>query len=420
MSSRGLTMGKKGMSTSKSLIGISLFIIGFVSLIVYLVPVLFPVKYVSKQESNEAAIKQASIVVASTTSPVRIVKHLKPPVPLKAIYMTSWVAGSPSIREGLIKLIDETEINAVVIDIKDYTGRISFLTDDPEINETGAPHRRIGDIEALIDLLHEKNIYVIGRISVFQDSHMVALHPEWAVKRTSDGGVWKDYKGISWIDVSAKPFWDYILDVSKYSFYEAGFDELNFDYIRFPSDGNMKDIAYPFTGTLKKPEALKNFFAYLHENLKPATTTQDTRGKEYPIMSADLFGMTTTNKDDLNIGQVLENTFPYFDYVAPMVYPSHYPTNFNGYSNPSAMPYEVIEYSMSRAVDRAIAASTTPAKLRPWLQDFSIGTTRYTPEMVRAQIQATYDVGLDSWMLWNAANKYSASALEKEFSTSSY
>jgi hypothetical protein len=117
---------------------------------------------------------------------------------------------------------------------------------------------------------------------------------------------------------------------------------------------------------------------------------------------------------------VMERAFPYFDYIAPMVYPSHYPANFNGYANPSARPYDVIHFSMSRAVARAIAASTTPAKLRPWLQDFSIGTTKYTPDMVRAQIQATYDVGLDSWMIWSAANRYSIPAYEKELSTVSY
>lgn len=407
MLNRDDKMTNRGERTTGWLVGSSLFIIAFVSLVVHLVPIIFPVKYVSEPAKAQDA---TTIQTPVETPPARVVTHIKTPVPLKAIYMTSWVAGTPSIREGLVKLMDETEINAVIIDIKDYSGRISFLTEDEEINKTGSPERRIADIKEFVDRLHSKNIYVIGRISVFQDSHMVKLHPEWAVKRSSDGGVWKDHKGISWIDVSAEPFWNYILKIANYSYYEVGFDELNFDYIRFPSDGNMKDIAYPFSGTLSKPQALENFFAYLHSHLKQGTESGDS----IPVMSADLFGMTTTNKDDLNIGQVLERAFPYFDYIAPMVYPSHYPANFNGYPNPSAEPYKVIQFSMSRAVDRAIAASTTPAKLRPWLQDFSIGTTHYTPQMVRDQIQATYDVGLDSWMLWSASNKYSVSALEKE------
>ncbi|MEK9201846.1 MAG: putative glycoside hydrolase, partial [Patescibacteria group bacterium] len=128
------------------------------------------------------------------------------------------------------------------------------------------------------------------------------------------------------------------------------------------------------------------------------------------VISADLFGMTTTNTDDLNIGQVLERTLPYFDYIAPMVYPSHYPKTFLGFSNPAEKPYEVIKYSLDSAVTRA---STTPQKIRPWLQDFDLGAV-YTKEMVRAQIQATYDAGLTSWMLWDAANTYTRGALLPE------
>lgn len=400
-----------------------LFVALFVFLVgatLYLYPIFFPVKYIS-----DAGV--AKDVVATPVEeviplpPKRIVRHFTTPKPLKAIYMTSWVAGRSDLRSNLVKLIDETELNAVVIDIKDYSGKVSFYTDNAVINSEEASERRIADIKEFIDLLHEKNIYVIGRISVFQDSHMVARHPEWAVKRSSDGGVWKDYKGISWIEAGAEPFWEYILEISKYSYYEIGFDELNFDYIRFPSDGNMKDIAYAYSAGRTKAQVLKDFFVYLHTNLKndtsmyalSTTTELATTTPHIPILSADLFGMTTSNTDDLNIGQLLENALPYFDYIAPMVYPSHYPTNFIGLTNPSAHPYEVIKFAMGKAVERTVAASTTPDKMRPWLQDFSIGKTHYTPQMVREQIQATYDVGLDSWMLWSASNRYSTEALIK-------
>ena len=130
-------------------------------------------------------------------------------------------------------------------------------------------------------------------------------------------------------------------------------------------------------------------------------------------LSIDLFGMTTTNTDDLNIGQNLENALKYFDYVSPMVYPSHYPKGFNGYANPAAKPYEIVKFSMNSAVERAVKASTTPLKLRPWLQDFNLGAT-YDAPMVRAQIQATYDSHLNSWMLWNASNRYTIKALDKQ------
>jgi hypothetical protein len=325
--------------------------------------------------------------------------HLPTPKPLKAVYMSSWVAGTRDFRSRLIKLIDETEINAIVIDIKDYSGKISFEVNDPKLAKFGSVEKRIDDLRPFLEELHRKNIYVIGRIAVFQDPYMVNKQPELAVKRASDGGVWKDRKGISWIDPGSKEYWDYIVLIGKES-YAAGFDELNFDYIRFPSDGNMKDISYPSSGLRVKREVMREFFKHLHQAFKGSGA----------LISADLFGMTMTNTDDLNIGQVLEDALPYFDYIAPMVYPSHYPPGYHGYKNPAAMPYEVIKYNMDTGVARTKVASTTPNKLRPWLQDFDLGAT-YTAAMVRAQIQATNDAGLSSWMLWDPSNKYTPAAL---------
>jgi len=353
------------------------------------------------------------------------VTHIKTPEPLKAIYMTSCVASTPSWRGKMAKLVEDTELNAMIIDIKDYSGTISIQTENPIFKENGGKGCRVSDMRQFIVELHGKGIYVIGRVTVFQDPYYTKIYPEQAVKRLSDGGVWKDRKGLSFVDVGAKPYWDYIVALSKES-YDMGFDEINFDYIRFPSDGDMKDINFTLSGGHTKAEALKNFFVYLRDQLKPTGM----------VMSADLFGMTTTNTDDLNIGQVLENTLPYFDYVAPMVYPSHYPPKFNGWADPNKHPYDIVKFSMSRAVERAEATTTTifidgesrigtttPAvytkpsfdrkKLRPWLQDFSYPVT-YTPEMVKTQIQATYDSGLTSWMLWDPGNKYTASILQKE------
>jgi len=167
---------------------------------------------------------------------------------------------------------------------------------------------------------------------------------------------------------------------------------INFDYIRFPSDGNMKDIAYTWSGTRNKSEVLENFFEYLYKNLKPIGA----------VLSADLFGMTSTNTDDLNIGQQLEKTLPYFDFVCPMVYPSHFPATWGGYKNPAENPYGVVKTSMGKAVERLIAIGEDPLKLRPWLQDFDLGAD-YTKELVLDQIKATYDVGLNSWIFWNAS-----------------
>ncbi len=366
-----------------------------------------PPNYVTYEVQEIATTTPVVAAVAESLPKPFVVTHIKTPEAVKAIYMTGWVGGSEKLRSKLIKLIDDTELNSIVIDIKDYTGKISFHVENPELKAFGSGENRIPDIKELIGRLHDKGVYVIGRISTFQDSYLVKTHPEYAVK-TKEGTVWKDYKGVSWLDAGAKPVWDYIASIGDEA-YSVGFDELNFDYIRFPSDGNMKDIAYTYSEGRIKSDVLKDFFAFLDENF---------HAKNIPI-SADLFGMTTSNKDDLGIGQLLENALAHFDYVAPMVYPSHYPANFNGMKNPSTKPYETIQFAMSRGVERAIAASTTPSKLRPWLQDFSIRGTDYTPEMIRLEKKATYDVGLNSWMMWNASNNYTASALDGSEMTNS-
>jgi len=331
--------------------------------------------------------------------------HITTPHSVKALYMTSWVAGTPRIRAHVVKLLKDTEANAVVIDIKDDTGHIAYLPYDPELLKIGSGEERIKDIREFIESLHRDGVYVIGRIATFQDPFMAKHRPDLAVRRSSDGEVWKDRKGISWIDAGASEHWEYIAKIGLDAYKYQGFDEINFDYIRFPSDGNMLDIDYRFYDAKKltKPEQMGRFFSYIHDRFLDSGAT----------ISADLFGMTTTNTDDLGIGQVLEVALPYFDYVCPMVYPSHYPPTWSGYKNPAANPYEVIKISMGGGVLRAKMASTSPLKLRPWLQDFDMGAT-YTAEMVRAQMKATYDVGLTSWFLWDPRNEYTDGALLPE------
>lgn len=356
----------------------------------------------------------ANTLVAAQES----ITHIPTPVPLKAIYMTQCVVGTPSFRDELVKLVDETELNAIVIDIKDYSGGIAFVADNPALAPYVSDTCGANDMKEFVEMLHDKGIYVVGRITVFQDPLYTKAHPELAVKKESDTlAVWKDHKGLSFIDVGAKPFWEYIVTLSKES-YALGFDELNFDYIRFPSDGNMKDIWYSWSNGKEKQAALEEFFKYLHDELKPTGA----------VLSADLFGMTATNEDDLNIGQVLERALPYFDYISPMVYPSHYPSGFHGYANVNEHAYDIVHYSMSEAARRTVATTTpigsfaysrigtsTPTvyakpsysryKMRPWLQSFDYPVT-YTPDMVAAQIRANQDAGLDSFMFWDPANTY--------------
>lgn len=366
--------------------------------------------------SHYAATESALVVESVATSsapkiPVFVPSYVSTPDPVKAIYMTSWVAGTPSLRNNLVKLIDETEINSIVIDIKDYSGRVVFsLADNPELKAFGSEEIRVADMRDFIESLHKKGIYVIGRVAVFQDAYFVKHRPDLAVKNSAGTDVWKDRKGISWVDVGSREYWDYIIQIAEAS-HKIGFDEINFDYIRFPSDGNMQDISFPQSSTTPKAIALKGFFQYLHEHLEGSGLKT----------SADLFGMTTTAQDDMGIGQLLENALLYFDYVMPMVYPSHYPATFMGYANPAKYPYEVIQYAMKSAVDRSVALASTTGqsqieyknKLRPWLQDFDLGAD-YGPAEVRAQIKATNDVGLTSWALWSASNKYTKGALNVE------
>lgn len=332
------------------------------------------------------------------------VTHVATPEPLKGIYITSWIAGTKLLRDKVVDVIDATGVNAVVIDIKDATGHIAFPVTDPELKKYGSDSARITDINEFIAELHERGVYVIGRIAVFQDPLFAEKYPTLAVKRADKLTQWKDHKGIGWMDAGAKKAWDYTIAIAKES-YAHGFDELNFDYVRFPSDGNMKDIYFPYSEGKVKADVLETFFAYLHQRLSGTGI----------VTSADLFGMTTTNKGDLNIGQVLGRALPYFDYIMPMVYPSHYPVGFLNLKNPAAEPYQVVKYSMDGAVAKkalaVAAASTTPmAGLRPWLQDFDLGA-EYTAEMVQAQMKAVYDAGLTSWILWDPKVRYTKGAL---------
>lgn len=358
------------------------------------------------------------------------VTHLETPSPLKAVYMTSCIASGKRLRASLVDLVDRTELNAIVIDIKDYSGYVAIETGDPRfpLNVKGCT---MPDIKEFIAELHERDIYVIGRVTVMQDSVYTKSHPDAAVKRKSDGGTWHDRKGLAFVDPGATEYWKHMVDLGEIS-YELGFDEINYDYIRYPSDGNMADAYFARTGSTTKVVMMDRFFAYLGKEM---------RERKIPI-SADLFGMTTTNTDDLGIGQSLESALLHFDYVAPMVYPSHYPPNYNGWPNPNYVPGPIVKFAMTRAVERAhtlerkesgydnvtiatSTASTTPSrppfvptgkyakKLRPWLQDFDYGKD-YAAEDVRAQIKATYDSGLDSWMIWDPRNIYTESAYLKE------
>jgi len=410
---------------------------------------------ISGETPVEQHTEEGVLVVAQTQKAPEILEekiqlpsYVPTPSAVKAIYMSQCVVGTPSFRDDLVELVEQTELNSIVIDIKDYTGGIAFPATDPLLVDHVSSQCGARDMKDFIAHLHEKNIYVIGRITVFQDPQYAVQHPELAVQfDDARGKVWKDNKGLSFIDVGAEPFWEYIVALSR----EArafGFDELNYDYVRYPSDGPVSNMYLPWTKEQEKADVLETFFAYLHEHVQDEQGYPEGMGA--PATSVDLFGMTTTATNDMNIGQVFERALPHFDYIAPMVYPSHYPNGFNGWANPNTVPYEILHYVLGSAVARAVstesevpflgaeeivttttvppetegAATTTRSVdtgrykkpvydanvVRPWIQDFDYGG-EYGPKEVRAQIQAAYDVGLHSWMLWAPSNRYTRGAL---------
>jgi len=385
----------------RSLLGVAL-----VGALIFILTAVFNVSAVSYEKGsidNQDDVERALLVDEIQVEEPFVVTHLQTPESVKAVYMSSWVAATPSIRDKIINLVDDTEINAVVIDIKDSTGKVSFLVDDETVNQYGSTEDRIKNIQEFIQKLHDKNIYVIGRISVFQDPYLSPLHPELAIKKKSDGTVWKDKKGLSFLDPSNQDVWKYIVAIAHEG-YRLGFDEINFDYIRFPSDGNIVDIVYGLDDTSSRADVIESFFKYLHTEL----ITTETK---IP-MSADLFGMVTTVNDDLGIGQVLERALPYFDAIAPMIYPSHYPKNWNNFANPADHPYDVITLAMQEGIGKAAVVGFDQTSFRPWIQDFNLGAT-YTADMVKAQIQALEDLDIDSWMVWDPANTYTESAFRE-------
>ncbi len=410
--------------------------------------------YYDVSEAEESDVSTAAVVQVDEPSVLDerpVVQHVPLPKQVKAIYMTSCVAGTPTFRQKLVQLIQETEVNSVMIDIKDYSGTISF----PPESEAWKPawqNARCGtrDMRELVQMLHDNGVFVIARITVFQDPFYAPKNPDLAVQR-KDGSVWTDHKGLSFVDVAAKPYWDHVIELSK-EVYNLGFDELNFDYVRYPSDGNMQDIAFPTSMAgeygVDKQANLEAFFVYLNEKLDDEALFAEYRhentgrASSTPWTSADLFGMTTTNYDDLSIGQVQDRAVPYFDFIAPMVYPSHYPDGSFGYADPNDYPYEIVHYAMKTGVERLQSVTTpmagfthkpqyvtnasgTPVatglyekpvyeanKLRTWIQDFDYGGD-YDAVDVRAQIQASYDAGVMDWMIWAPSNIYTKGALKE-------
>lgn len=425
-----------------------MLLIGIFTVLSFFPLSLFDVKYdkeaMALHGTSDTDKKESEVALVDVPDTREVVKHVPLPEQVKTIYMTSCVAGTTEFRERLVRFVKETEINSIIIDIKDYSGTISFPAESDAWKPAWA-NARCGtpDMKGLVEMLHDNNIYVIARMTVFQDPFYAPKHPDQAVLRSDRQTVWTDGKGLSFVDVASKPYWDHIIELST-EVYNLGFDEINFDYVRYPSDGNMSDIYFPQSMAgeygADKQANLEAFFKYLNEKLDEESRfakyrhENTGRASSTPYTSADLFGMTTTNYDDLSIGQVQDRAAPYFDFIAPMVYPSHYPQNYLNLGNPNDYPYKIVYHAMKTGVDRMKSETTPmqgflhervgtsspavykkptygPEKLRTWIQDFDYGGD-YDAADVRAQIQASYDAGVMSWMIWAPSNIYTRGALE--------
>lgn len=348
---------------------------------------------------NIATMTAQSIMGSSTSSPKVHPKvvHQKTPDIVRAAYMTSCIASGAGLRAPMLQLLDSSSLNAIVIDVKDYTGYISVDFGKSEY-PIGGKSCLVKDMHEFLYELGQKGVYRIARIAVMQDPHYADLHPDEAVKRKDNGGIWRDKKGLAFVDPSSKDFWKYIRDVASDA-YAAGFDEVNFDYVRFPTDGNLANMSFAHNGSTTKQMVMKSFFTYIGDEM---------RARKIPT-SVDIFGMVTTASDDLGIGQYLEDIMPHFDYVAPMVYPSHYPKGFNNWKDPNTVPGPLTEFVMGKAVERAKAKGFGPDKFRTWIQDFNYGKI-YTATDVRAEIESSAKVGVKSYMAWDPSNRYTDAA----------
>ncbi len=329
------------------------------------------------------------------------------PVNAKGIYVTAEVAKSSSL-DDIIALIDRTELNTVVIDIKADTGYIVYSMDSETAKAIGATTNEISNVSALMAKLKEHNIYAVARVVAFKDPLLAKNRPDLAVYN-SDGSYYVDNQGTKWVSPYKQEVWEYLAEVGIQCA-AIGFNEINFDYIRFPTDG-VSNVVYDETGTTTKEEAITAFVKYICETLRP-----------YGIyVSADVYAtVINSTVDAAAVGQDYASMSRYLDYICPMIYPSHYGYGYGGIDYPDMEPYTIIKWAV-QASDKKIASIPSyqhHAIVRPWLQDFTATYLThhmvYDAEAVRTEITALYDNGVTEWLLWNAAVVYTEDALYDE------
>ncbi len=359
------------------------------------------------QSSANAAIAATPEPASDTSAKAHQTETKK--IKVKGLYLTGWTVGNMSKVNHYIELAKNSEINSYVVDIKDDDGYVGYESGIPEVRQIKAWQAKY-DVDKVIKAFHENNIHVIGRIVCFKDPILSSRKPDLAI-RNSSGGVWKDKNGLSWLNPYNKDSWPYLLDIAKEAV-NKGFDEIQFDYVRFANDGDKRAMNFGDTSQ-KKYEAIDSFLAYARNELKNT------------VISADVFGIICESPADTEgIGQNLEYVGKDIDYISPMAYPSHYAIGqvINGvkYSKPDLDPYGVVYNTLLKAKNRISVVDGYKAGVRPYIQNFTaswLGNGYYQPygaEQVRQQIKAVYDSGYEEWLVWNAGNDYSESAFIKE------
>ncbi len=322
------------------------------------------------------------------------------PIMIKGIYAGAYTLSEEDEVQRLIELVDETELNAIVLDIKEdvifYDSQVPFFQD---IEGMIVPTY---DVQELVAELRERGIYTIARMVIFKDPLVAEGRPDLAVLDDNTGGLWEG-AGVAWVNAFNEELWDANIDLAL-EVTTLGFDEIQYDYVRFPSDGDLTVANFGLDySESARIGAISEFMKRSYDAIRPT-------GAKF---AADLFGIIGLKPDDQGIGQKLTALAPYMDYICLMIYPSHYIEGniISAPGHPNDYPYETILESLERAQEQLPDESRL--KMRPWLQDFSLpGMSDYGPDEVAAEIQAAEDFGTSGWILWDPTNEYTDEALD--------
>jgi hypothetical protein len=324
-----------------------------------------------------------------------------PPEPVKALYVNAWAFSSSRLWD-LLALVDSTEINALVVDVKDDTGCLLYASRVATARAIGATEcARTRTLRERLDSLRLRDVYAIARIVVAKDPLLAERKAAWSVQH-QDGGLWRDRIGMAWVDAYNDSVWIYAAQLAEEAV-RLGFDEVQFDYVRFPDEPRerLATAVFPARRRGDTPRAA------VRRNVRRMTERLGPLGA--PV-TFDIFGLTATYDGDMGIGQVWEDFVGVAHVVLPMVYPSHYYPGAYGYRQPNHHPYEIVRNALTDAIRRTPADG---AAIRPFLQAFTLGRRkpRYTPVEIRAQIRAAEELGIRSWVLWNPRSVYQRDAL---------